>query len=122
MGDKAAAQDINEVLARGDSGAAQLNEWKLRGAFECPFEIEKARIDEAALKAALLAEDAPPRDLADKLAEMKGLKVSARHPGALVLGCDQVLALGGEVFSKPESSEDALEQLTRLSGRTHQLL
>ncbi|WP_334064671.1 Maf family protein [Limimaricola cinnabarinus] len=105
------------VLASGSRIRANL----LKGA-AIPFEIEKARIDEAALKAALLAEGAPPRDLADKLAEMKALKVSARRTGALVLGCDQVLSLGGEVYSKPESPDEAVEQLTRLSGRTHQLL
>lgn len=105
------------ILASGSEIRAQL----LRNA-GIPFTAEKARVDEAALKAALLAEGAPPRDLADKLAEMKALKVSNRNPGALVLGCDQVLALGGEIFSKPESPEEALDQLTRLSGRTHQLL
>ncbi|MGR3395349.1 MULTISPECIES: Maf family protein [Paracoccaceae] len=105
------------VLASGSEIRASL----LKGA-AIPFTVEKARIDEAALKAALLAEGAPPRDLADKLAEMKALKVSSRNPGALVLGCDQVLALDGAVFSKPETREDALDQLTRLSGRTHQLL
>ncbi|EYD73166.1 Maf family protein [Limimaricola hongkongensis] len=105
------------VLASGSEIRASL----LKGA-AIPFTVEKARIDEAALKAALLAEGAPPRDLADKLAEMKALRVSSRTPGALVLGCDQVLALDGAVFSKPESPEHALDQLTRLSGRTHQLL
>ncbi|SDE64885.1 Maf family protein [Limimaricola pyoseonensis] len=105
------------ILASGSEIRAQL----LRNA-GIAFTVEKARVDEAALKAALLAEGAPPRDLADKLAEMKAAKVSARNPQALVLGCDQVLALGGEVFSKPETPEEALDQLGRLSGRTHQLL
>ncbi|WPY93698.1 Maf family nucleotide pyrophosphatase [Limimaricola variabilis] len=107
----------NLVLASGSEIRATL----LRNA-AIPFDVEKPRIDEAALKTALLAEEAPPRDLADKLAEMKALKVSHRRPGQLVLGCDQVLALGGEVFSKPKTPEEALDQLTRLSGRTHQLL
>lgn len=81
-----------------------------------------ARVDEDSVKAALLAEEATPRDLADTLAEMKASKIAERHPQSLVLGCDQVLALGQRVFSKPESPDDALSQLADLRGRTHQLL
>lgn len=81
-----------------------------------------ARIDEEALRAALAAEDATPRDMADALAEAKALKLAQRHPGALVLGCDQILALGPRVFAKPESREEARQQLIDLAGQTHQLL
>lgn len=78
------------------------------------------RVDEDAVRASLLAEGASPRDLADALAELKAARVAAREPG-LVLGCDQVLALGPETFSKPTSPQDALAQLARLSGHTHSL-
>lgn len=81
-----------------------------------------ARIDEAAMRDALAAEGARPRDLADTLAELKARKISEKHPEALVIGADQVLALERRVFAKPESPEDALSQLARLSGRTHRLL
>lgn len=81
-----------------------------------------ARIDEDALKAALQAEDAPPRDIADTLAEAKARKISGRHPGKLVLGCDQVLDHGGACLSKPETPDDARTQLRRLRGDTHRLL
>ncbi len=83
---------------------------------------EPARIDEATIRAALLAEAAQPRDIADALAEAKARKVSARHPGQLVLGCDQVLAFKGVIFEKPATAEDARAQLQRLRGATHQLL
>ena len=63
-----------------------------------------------------------PRDIADALAEMKAQKVSARHPEALVIGCDQVLDLQGAMLSKPESPEQAREQLMQLRGKRHQLL
>lgn len=84
--------------------------------------IEPARIDEDAIRHALTAESAHPRDVADTLAEMKALKVSVRHSGALVLGADQVLEMRGTIFSKPATPQDACDQLAQLSGRTHRLL
>ena len=80
------------------------------------------RIDEDALKSALLAEGATPRDVADTLAEMKAQKVATRNPGALVIGCDQVLEVGGTLLSKPESPAEAMVQLSSLQGKTHRLL
>lgn len=85
-------------------------------------EIAPARVDEAAVKAALVAESAPPRDVADALAELKAARISARHPGALVLGADQVLVFEGEIFDKPSDMEEAAAHLRRLRGRPHELL
>ena len=87
-----------------------------------PAEVVVPRIDEAALRDSLRAEGAGPRDVADALAEMKAMKVSARAPGALVLGCDQVLDLDGTLLSKPQDRSEARDQLARLSGRRHRLL
>lgn len=86
------------------------------------LDVQAARIDEAALRAALQAENATPRDIADALAEAKARKVSGRYPGALVLGCDQVLSFKGGVFEKPDSLDAARAQLIELRGRAHQLL
>lgn len=86
------------------------------------IEVSPARIDEAAIKAAMLAEEAPPRDIADLLAEMKALRVSCHQRGRLVLGADQVLVANGELFDKPENLAAAREQLRRLRGERHQLL
>lgn len=85
-------------------------------------ETVPARIDEAAVKAAMLGEGAPPRDIADKLAELKALRVGARRTEALVLGADQVLVAEGRMFDKPESLDAAREQLCALRGRPHKLL
>lgn len=84
--------------------------------------VQPARLDEEAIRAALEAEGANPRDVADALAEAKAAKLSGKTPGALVLGADQVLELNGRVFSKPETPEDAKAQLRALSGQTHRLL
>lgn len=83
---------------------------------------EAARIDEDMIKSALIVEAAHPRDIADALAEAKARKVAGRHTDALVLGCDQVLAFKGQLFSKPEDKEDAIAQLQQRRGGTHQLL
>ena len=81
-----------------------------------------AKIDEHTIKAAMLAEEASPRDIADALAEHKARRISAKHEDALVLGCDQVAELGGALLSKPENPGAAKAQLHELAGRTHRLL
>lgn len=81
-----------------------------------------ARIDEQAIRHALTAEAAHPRDIADTLAEMKARKLAEKHPGALVLGCDQILEFKRESWAKPETPADALSQLQTLRGQTHRLL
>jgi septum formation protein len=83
---------------------------------------EPARIDEDQVRRALEAEAASSRDVADALAEMKAAKLSDRHPEAFVLGADQVLDFKGRVFAKPESPEEARDQLRALRGQSHKLL
>jgi len=87
-----------------------------------PVEVIPARIDEDAIKAALLADQAMPRDIADALAEAKARKIAARYPDRLVLGCDQVLDVDGNLLSKPETSDDARDQLRQMRGKRHMLL
>ncbi|MBM2575547.1 Maf-like protein [Jannaschia sp. Os4] len=100
------------VLASGSATRRQMLE-----AARIPHEVRPARIDEAMVRDSLVAEGAPPRDVADKLAEMKALSVRA----PLVLGSDQVLAHEGGLLSKPDSPEQALDHLRRLRGSTHEL-
>ena len=85
-------------------------------------DVVASRIDEDSVKKALEAEGAPPRDIADTLAEMKARKIAEKGLGGLVIGCDQVLSLKGKVLSKPKTIEDARGQLNALRGETHQLL
>lgn len=84
-------------------------------------EAVPAEIDERAVEAPLKDSGVSPEDLAVILAEAKALEVSERRPGALVLGCDQTLSLGDEVFHKPADMEGARRHLLALSGKTHQL-
>jgi len=85
------------------------------------FTSQTARVDETAIKQALLAEGAKPRDIADALAELKALRVSAKMPGAWVIGSDQVLDLKGKLLSKPKDLAAAREQLCQLRGQAHKL-
>lgn len=107
------------------ASASQARQSMLRSA-GVPFTVDVAAIDEAEIKAALQADRAPPRAIAETLAELKAVKVSRRHEKALVLGCDQVLALGteagAETFDKPENRAAAAVQLKALSGRQHVLI
>lgn len=86
------------------------------------FESVPARIDEESIRAALEAENATPRDVADALGEYKARKVQEKRPDAIVLGSDQVLAFQGRVLGKPSGREAAVAQLTALQGKQHQLL
>jgi septum formation protein len=86
-----------------------------------PVEVQPARIDESSLTASLQAEGATPHDIADALAEHKALRIAARNPSRLVLGCDQLLECDGTLYAKPESPAQAADQLRRLRGRTHRL-
>lgn len=87
-----------------------------------PHEARVAGVDEDAAKAALKADGISARDLADALAELKALRLSARESDALVLGCDQTLALDdGTMLDKAPDRAGAAAQLRLLSGRTHSL-
>ncbi|MDG2339778.1 MAG: Maf family nucleotide pyrophosphatase [Paracoccaceae bacterium] len=85
-------------------------------------DILPARIDEDAIKNALLADGASPRDIADALAEGKARKISLKNPDSLVIGCDQVLAHEKTILSKPSNEAEAKSQLKTLRGDKHQLL
>jgi len=86
------------------------------------FTSSVARIDEESVKQALEAERAPPVDIADTLAEMKALRISARNRNAVVIGSDQVLAFEGQILGKPSNIAEARAQLLALRGKTHKLL
>ncbi|RZO37495.1 MAG: Maf-like protein [Rhodospirillaceae bacterium] len=87
-----------------------------------PHLVEPSRVDEDELKISLRTEGASAVDIAEVLAEAKAMYVSRKHPDAMVVGCDQVLAFGRETFDKPIDRKDALMQLRRLRGHHHELI
>lgn len=105
------------VLASGSAIRAQMLQ-----AANVPFDVVVPRVDEESVKAALIAEQAPPRDIADALAELKARRVADKMPDRLVLGCDQVLEFKGTLLSKPTSPDDAIQQLRAMRGERHMLL
>jgi septum formation protein len=84
-----------------------------------PIELRPADIDERALEAEAMAHD--PGTSASLLAREKASAVAKSRPGRLVLGADQILALGPKRFSKPADRLAARAQLQALRGRTHEL-
>lgn len=103
------------------ASASEIRLQLLRGA-GLDVTASAAFIDEDAVRESLTAASAPPRDIADALAEMKAEKVSRKRPADLVLGCDQVLAFQGQIFNKPETPDAAKAQLVALRGQTHHLI
>ncbi|MEH3107802.1 MAG: Maf family protein [Sphingomonas fennica] len=88
-----------------------------------PHEAQAAGVDEEAAKAALAADGLDARQLADALAELKAIRLSARRPGDVVLGCDSTVAApDGTLLDKPADRAEAAAHLRLLRGGTHRLV
>lgn len=87
-----------------------------------PFDVEEPRVDETAIREAMVVDGAAARDIVDALAEAKARKIAQRRSDDIVIGCDQVLEHRGSVLSKPRSREEAAAQLRALSGEGHTLM
>lgn len=85
------------------------------------FAVEASAVDEDEIKRSLRAEGADVVTAADALALAKAQRVSRRHPGALVIGADQILDCNGTWFDKPPDMAHARAQLIALRGRPHSL-
>ncbi len=86
---------------------------ELMGLLFQEFEVCSPQVDESA------APGLAPWKLVEELAARKALAVAGREPGALVVGADTVVALGGQVLGKPHSPQEAASMLHTLSGRAH---
>jgi len=85
---------------------------ELLGRLRIPFDVAVPDIDETPL-----AGEAPEAT-ALRLSRRKAEAIAARHPGALVIGSDQVCTLDGAQIGKPGSHEKALAQLQQMRGQT----
>ena len=101
---------MNLILASGSPRRKEL----LR-LYTTDFTVCVSEFDESAVTADT------PAQLVERLAIGKCLAVSGTHPGAVALGCDTVVDVGGEVFGKPRDAEDAKRMLRALSGATHEV-
>lgn len=77
------------------------------------FTVSATSFDESAVRAET------PAALVERLARGKCLAAAAQHEGCLVLGCDTVVDVGGEVFGKPHDADDARRMLHALSNAVH---
>ena len=84
--------------------------------------VEPSNVDEDSVKLSLLKEKASPEIISKNLAELKANKVSMKKNDEIVLGADSVIDLEGELISKPESREEAMEILRKLNGKSHFLI
>ena len=84
--------------------------------------VEPSNVDEDIVKISLLKENASSEIISKNLAELKANKVSAKIQDKIVLGADSVIDLDGELISKPESRQEAMDILRKLNGKMHLLI
>ncbi len=84
--------------------------------------VEPSNVDEEPVKESLLKEQVSSEIISKNLAELKANKVSLKKNDEIVLGADSVIDLEGELISKPESREEAMEILRKLNGKSHFLI
>ena len=84
--------------------------------------IEPSNVDEDPVKESLLKEQASSELISKNLAELKANKVSMKKTDEIVLGADSVIDLEGELISKPENREEAMQILRKLNGKSHLLI
>jgi len=84
--------------------------------------VEPSNVDEGIVKKSLLKNNASPEVISKNLAELKANKISQKIHDTLVLGADSVLDLEGQLISKPENREQAMEILSKLNGKKHDLI
>lgn len=110
---------MNEFPLILASGSAIRRKMMLDAGIE--FEVITRPVDEDAIKASMLAENTPLKDIADALAEAKSLRVSRQTPG-LVIGADQIMVMDNALFDKPKDMAEARERLLQMRGKTHYLI
>ena len=84
--------------------------------------VEPSNVDEHPVKESLLKEQASSEIISKNLAELKANKVSMKKIDQIVLGADSVIDIEGQLISKPESREEAMEILKKLNGKSHFLI
>ena len=84
--------------------------------------VKPSSVDEDVFKNAMLSENNSPTIISKNLAELKSNQVSQKNSNILVLGADSVIDLDGELISKPDNREIALNILKKLNGKKHNLV
>ena len=87
-----------------------------------PNQVEPSNVNEDVVKESLLKEEASPTIISKNLAELKANKISLKITDQMVLGADSVIDLEGELISKPQNRDEALDILKKLNGKKHYLV
>ena len=88
---------------------------ELLGLFHIPFTIRVADIDET------MDENKPPYDEVARVSRLKALAVD-RQADDIVIAADTIVVCEGKVLGKPKDKTEAVEMLSLLSGRDHQVM
>ncbi len=99
------------VLASGSPRRKQLLEM-----LRIPFRVIPPDVNEHVLPAE------EPGHYVTRLSRAKAEAVVRRAPGEVVLAADTTVVLDGVIFEKPTSPANAVEMLSRLQGRTHEVM
>jgi len=79
------------------------------------FRVVPANVDEKSIR------QKTPALFVERAAHLKGMEVAANYPGHLVISADTVVAIDDAILGKPRNETDAINMLTQLSGRTHEV-
>ena len=109
---------VKEIILASKSGVRK----KILEENNIQCRVEPSSVDEDNIKESLLREGASPTIISKNLAELKANKISQKFTEEIVLGADSVIDLEGEIISKPNDREEALEILKKINGKTHQLI
>ena len=85
-------------------------------------QVMPSNVDEDPIKEKLLKENVSPEIISRNLAELKANKISSKDTSKMVLGADSVIDLEGELISKPQNRNEALNILKKLNGKKHHLI
>ena len=88
---------------------------ELLGLFGIPFAVRAADIDET------MDPSAAPRQEAARVSRLKAQAVP-RDPDDVVVAADTIVVCDGKILGKPKDPRQAVEMLTLLSGRDHQVM
>ncbi|WP_204106338.1 MULTISPECIES: nucleoside triphosphate pyrophosphatase [Spirulina sp. CCY15215] len=94
------------VLASASSARKQLLQQVGIDAIACKSDFDESSI-----------QNEDPEELTNTLALCKAQIVAAKYPNSLILGCDSVLSVAGEIHGKPASPAEAIARWQLMRGK-----
>lgn len=85
------------------------------------YQVRAGQTDEDVIKQKFLASGAPLKNLPLILATAKAMDVPS-EPDEILIGADQIMEMGGQLFDKPANMDEARERLLSMRGKEHRLI